>query len=313
MFAPISDNQRMSVGPDLIDLLRIVRGRVRLVIATTAIVAGACAAYAILAMPVYRAVTVLAPAESERGMGSLGAALGQLGSLASLAGVGGLDQRNSATEEALAVLRSREFLARFIEERQLLPLLFPSRWDPATRRWRSSWFRPEPTLARGVAYLNDEILSATKDKKTGLVTLTIDWRDRDAAADWANDLVSRVNAEMRGRAMKRAVAYTQFLEQELKSTELVATREAINRLIEEQIKQRMVASVTQEFAFRTIGRAMAPDPDDRLRPRRGLLVVVGLILGLIAGALLAIADAAFGGAFARSGSGGNPEPRPTAS
>ena len=69
---------------------------------------------------------------------------------------------------------------------------------------------------------------------------------------------------------------------------VVATRDAINRLIEEQIKQRMVASVAQDYAFRIVGRALPPDEDDRYSPRRLRLAIAGLVLGLLAGALAAI-------------------------
>ena len=101
--------------------------------------------------------------------------------------------------------------------------------------------------------------------------------------------------------MTRAIAYTGFLEKELASTDLVEARAAINRLIEEQIKQRMLASVSQEYAFRTVGRALPPDADDFVSPRRLLLVVGGTALGFALGSALALVLAARsrpGGAFA---------------
>ncbi|MDE2136624.1 MAG: hypothetical protein KGJ68_04260, partial [Gammaproteobacteria bacterium] len=109
----------------------------------------------------------------------------------------------------------------------------------------------------------------------------------------------RVNAEMRARAMAKALAYTGFLEKELAATELVETRAAISRLIEEQIKQRMVASVTQEYAFQTVGHAYPPDADDFVRPQRLLLAVGGIFLGLLLG-LGAAFVASLGGAPRRA-------------
>lgn len=124
--------------------------------------------------------------------------------------------------------------------------------------------------------------------KTGLVTVQIDWKDRDEAARWGNAMVERINAEMRARALAQADAYVGYLTQESEKTTDVGTRDAINRLIESQIKQRMVATVTQEYAFRVVDRAMAPDAKDRERPNKPLFAILGLLLGLTAGCFAAL-------------------------
>ena len=71
--------------------------------------------------PVYRAAVVLAPANADRnGIGSgLDSGLGQLGGLAALAGLN-LGGTEGMTEEALAVLRSRQFTEAFISDRMLI-------------------------------------------------------------------------------------------------------------------------------------------------------------------------------------------------
>ena len=289
-------------SPELRAIGRLVAAHRWLVLGVTLVVGAAFTAYAFLATPIYRATAVLAPTEVERSIGGLSGALGQLSNVAALAGVGGLDQRNLSVEESLAVLRSNEFLGRFIADHDLLPRLFPSAWDAAHGRWKSRWFRPQPTMARGVDYFDARILNAERDRRTGLVRVSVDWRDREEAAAWANELVARVNAEMRARAMAKALAYAGFLEKELTSTELVETRAAISRLIEEQIKQRMVASVTQEYAFQTVGHAYPPDAEDFVRPQRILLTVGGVLLGLLLGLGAAFVAALGGSAPARANS-----------
>ena len=37
--------------------------------------------------------------------------------------------------------------------------------------------------------LSKSILSVVEDKKSGLINLSISWKDPEVAADWANDLV----------------------------------------------------------------------------------------------------------------------------
>lgn len=232
--------------------------------------------------PIYSATTILVPARTGQSSGGLGA-LGDLGGLVSLAGIS-IGSRGSETEEALAVLRSREFTERFMADENLLPKLFASRWNAAAGTWKSV----PPTPAKAYRYFNTKIRSIEQDKKTGLVSLEIDWKDRTEAAAWANELVQRLNQEMRVRALAAADASLGYLDNELQTTTVVATREAIGHLIESQVKSRMVANVSKEFAFRVVDRAMPADADSPVRPQKLLMVAAGFFTGLMIGIVYAL-------------------------
>lgn len=241
--------------------------------------------------PVYRAWVVLAPASAERSSmgGAVNSVLGQMGPLggvASLAGinVGGADV---ATEEALAVLRSRQFTGAFIQDKNLKVVLFPRRWDPVANSWKGGP-DAEPSAAAAYRYFNKRVRSIVQDKKTGLVTLQVNWVDREEAAAWANELVQRLNSEIRARAIANADKSLSFLERELASTQVIEVRDAINRLIESQVKRRMLADVTEEYAFRVVDRATIPDEDETVMPSRVLLLAIGPLVGLIVGTLLVL-------------------------
>jgi uncharacterized protein involved in exopolysaccharide biosynthesis len=248
---------------------------------------GAALAVALLSTPVYRATTVLISASTDRaGLGnSLGSALGQLSGVAALAGVN-LAPNTAETEEALAVLRSRDFTESFIRDNELMPVLFAKKWDAAKRAWTGA---PDqrPTEAQAFRYFDRSVRGVTQDKKTGLIEINIDWKDRDRAAAWANEQVRRLNAEMRRRAIEQADASVGFLQKELGATTVVDTRAAINRLVETQINKRMLANVSQEYAFRVVDRALPPDTEDIVWPKRSLLLLGGMILGLGLGCVLA--------------------------
>jgi uncharacterized protein involved in exopolysaccharide biosynthesis len=232
-----------------------------------------------LMTPIYRSSTVLVPANSNQGSlaGSLGSALGSLGGLAGLAGLN-LNSSNAATDEALAVLQSRQFSDAFIADKQLLPVFFPEKWDAKNHSWNVPRDK-QPTPATAFKYFDRKIRSVTQDKKTGLVILQIEWKDPKLAAAWANELVQRLNVEMQRRALEEANASLGYLEKELAGTNTVETRAAINRLIESQINRRMLANVTEQYAFRVVDRAMPPDPGDKVRPKKALMIIVGGCLG----------------------------------
>jgi uncharacterized protein involved in exopolysaccharide biosynthesis len=241
-------------------------------------------AYVLVATPVYRSTTVVAPAAHQDSV-NIGSALGQLGGIAALAGIGG--GYGVETEEALAVLRSREFTERFLREESVLPALYPESWDVGRGRWRVPRGE-EPSFARAYQRFHLTIRDVTQDKKTGLIAVSIDWKDREKSADWANKLVARVNEEMRRRAVEKADRSLGFLERELQTTSTVETRAAISHLIESEVRQRMLANVTDEFAFRVVDRALPADVADPVRPRKLALIAIGAVVGSVLGVMFAL-------------------------
>jgi uncharacterized protein involved in exopolysaccharide biosynthesis len=237
--------------------------------------------------PVYRAKVMIVDASIERsGLGGMSAALGQFGGLASLAGIGP-GAMGGGTAEPLAVLRSREFTEAFIRDRNLIPVLYPKLWNAAAGKWNVEG-DDIPTLARAFRMFDKSVRTVTEDRRTGLITLSIEWTDPNVAAEWANTLVARLNAEMRVRAIQRTNDAVAYLEKELGSTSELETRQAINRLMEAQIKQRMLANVTMEYSFRVVDRALPPDLRDKVRPKRLLMLLTGGVLGLALGIFAAL-------------------------
>ena len=250
------------------------------IVASCAVFTALFAIFALTARPLYRAQTVLVDARADsNASNSLNVALGQLGGLASIARIG--VPAGTQVDEAMAVMKSRDFTEGFIEDNNLLPALFPDLWDAAATRWRTDNGQP-PKLVRAFKVFN-AARSVTQPVRGGLVNVTIEWRDPEQAAAWANLLVARLNSEMRTRAIASTDRSVSYLEKELTGTSNLGTQQAINRLIETQVNQRMLANVTQEYAFRVVEKALPPEPDDKVGPSKPLLVALGFGIGLIFG------------------------------
>ncbi len=236
--------------------------------------------------PIYRGKTVLAPADLEKKSGGSGlsSALGSVSGFAALAGLG-LGGNDYATEEAIAVLKSESLTEAFIEDENLLPELFPKSWDPVAKRWKPG--KKVPTLGAGFRAF-DKIRKVQKDSKTELVTLQIDWKDPVKAANLTNELVERLNDEMRKRAIAEADASMVYLQHEMATTVDVNTREAISRLMEQQIKEEMLAHVTKEYSLKVVDRALPADLDFPVKPIKILYIGVGFIFGFLIGTAIAI-------------------------
>jgi uncharacterized protein involved in exopolysaccharide biosynthesis len=239
----------------------------------------ATAAVAFMTSPVYRGKVVTVVISDQAG-GGLGGLLGQFGGLASLAGLN-LPLGDSNRAEAIAVLSSREFSRSFIEDENLLPVLFWKKWDAGQGKWSVDDPDDIPTIGDGLKKFEEKVRRVNVDELTGLVTLTIDWRDRELAARWANGMVARANQEMRRRAIDEARRSIEYLEAEAAKTSVAELRSTIYSVVETQINTIMLASVRDEYSFRVIDPASVPDADKYVWPRRALILALGFIVSIL--------------------------------
>lgn len=275
-------------GDDQIDLLRLWRTLWQgkwLIAGITGFIVALCLAYALFATEWYRADVLLTPAEakSTQGLADQLSGLGSLSGLASLAGItiGGAD-----TAEPLAVLTSRDFTRAFIVEQDLLPVLFVDDWDAKTGRWKATDPQDQPDIYDAVKYFDEDIRRVKEDKKTKLVTVTIEWTEPQVAAEWANLLVKRLNDRMRQRSLQEAESNVSYLKRELADANIVTLQQSVGRLLESELQKAMLARVNEEFAFRIIDRAEAPKW--RSRPKRALIMGFGVIAGVLLSSLIVL-------------------------
>jgi uncharacterized protein involved in exopolysaccharide biosynthesis len=238
-----------------------------LIIAITSLFAVGGVAYALVAQEWWRAEVVLAPADKKGGMSG---ALSQLSGLASLAGVsvGGGD-----SNEPLAVLKSKDFARQFITEMNLMPVLLK---DQKTEDGKA------PDI-RDALRIFETVRSVSDDKKTGLVTLSVRWKDADTAALWANELARRVNARLRAEALAEAERNVTYLQKEMAATSVVSLQQSMGRVLEGEMQKLMLARGNEEFAFKVIDKATPPKLRDA--PKRALIAIVATLAGGFLGIL----------------------------
>jgi uncharacterized protein involved in exopolysaccharide biosynthesis len=276
-----------SGSDDVVDLFTVLRllWQAKWVVATIVLTfAGLGAAYAFLATPVYRATAVLAPNERDEGSPIPSG----LSGLASLAGFNLGTSTNST--EALAILRSRAFAAEFIEDFDLLPVLFEEDWNAEKRSWDVRDPEDQPDIRDGVRFFIEQVRLVTEDDETGLVTLSIDWIDPELAADWAGELTARINHRLRARDLKESERKLSDLRKQLDQSSLVELRQAIAQLIQNEIQSMTIARAEEDYAFRVIDPPEVPK--ERYSPKRALIVALSGALGLVVGAIWILSRAA---------------------
>lgn len=223
----------------------------------------------------YRAEVLLAPVSTNKNDG-MSALISQFGDIAALVD-GYVGSTKDRTAESIATLQSRVLASQFIRERNLKPRLFPDKWDTVKQDWRDP--AEVPTDLEAYEVFDKRIRTVNVDRRTGLVSLFMEWEDPELAAKWANELVTAVNERRRAEAVHDAQQSIEYLERQLAQTSSVDIRQSLYRLIEAQTKTIALAHARGEYAFKVIDPAVPPElPVPR---RRALIVAVGFLLGVV--------------------------------
>jgi uncharacterized protein involved in exopolysaccharide biosynthesis len=246
----------------------------KLLIAIVAVLTPAIAVgLSYLLKPTFRADTVLAAASSDKSAGGLGGLLGQYGGLASLAGIDVSGMSKSSINESLEILRSRAFTEKFITEMKLMPVLFPEKSAKPPTMWD--------------AYKRFNGLRKTaKDMNTGFVKLSIEWHDPKAAAEWANGLVRMLNDHLRARTIEESTRSINYLQEQLDTTVVTERRQMLVRLMESETQKIVLAQAQDDFAMRVLDRAVVPQ--EKVAPKRLLILVSAFLGGLFLGIIIAL-------------------------
>lgn len=278
---------------DLRELFSVIWQDKWVVIVITTLFAVASVFYAINQPDVYKSEALLTPAEAPQ-QGGLEAFAGQLGGLASLAGanLGGGSTNN--TQLAIEVLKSRQFTTAFIQKHNVLPdLMAVESWQQADNSIKynselysktdNKWLREakapyqsKPSMQEAFKVFS-KVVTADIDKESGMITISVEHLSPVIAQQWVNWLIQDINAEMKARDVEEANRSIEFLTLQLQETKVADIRTVLYKLVEEQAKTIMFANVRDEYAFKTIDPAVAPE--QKFKPRRAIICIAGTFLG----------------------------------
>ncbi|RYV02603.1 LPS O-antigen length regulator [Shewanella sp. OPT22] len=274
-----------------------------LITAITTVFAIGSVIFALMQPNIYKSEALLSPVTEKQG-GGLSALAGQFGGLASLAGINlGGGASGDKSQLAIQILKSREFTSSFIQKHNILPdLMAVEEWnrndnsisyDPKLYNSTSQkWVRevnlpkhPKPSMQEAYKEFA-KILNIGTDKETGMVTISIEHQSPYIAQNWVKWLVADINTEMKIRDVSEAHKSIQFLENELKQTRVSDIRTMLFSLVEEQTKTIMFSKVRDEYVFKTIDPALVPE--EKAKPKRALICVLGTMLGGMLGVMLVL-------------------------
>ncbi len=217
---------------DLYELWLVLVKRKKIVLGITLFAIIMAIAIAFILPPVYKTEATLMP------LGGKSKGISGLAGLASLAGISLPTTQSGITVEA--VLKSRTLRERIIKKLNLLPKLFPDKWDAKHKKWilKSKEDHP-PTLYDGAKKLKD-LISVSTDRKTGVLTFSVEFKeDPELAYKIAVTGLEEARKILNEKAFTLARKYRIYVEERLKDAKktLEQTEEIYKKFMEGKIKE----------------------------------------------------------------------------
>ena len=200
--------------------------------------------------------------------------------------------------ELVETVQSERLTRDLIASENLLPVLFPKRWDSQTNSWRAdSSFSgslrrfikgltgnaedPNAPPSMALAFETfDRLRTVELSQRTGLISIEIEWSDPEIAADWVNKTIQHANDFLMRRAEREALSRLEFYTNQVAQESAVNIRTNIYQLMQNEYERLATLGAAEEYALTTIDPAFVPNR--RFRPQRAVIAVMGLVLGFLA-------------------------------
>ena len=247
--------------------------------------------YALSLPNIYTSKTLLAPSKNENSISS------NMGSLSSLASIGGFNLPNegvSKTQEAIERIKSFDFFTKyFLPNVRLEDLMAVKKWIPESNTLiyddeifdenKGGWLQNSKTQSiptKQDAYKKyKDILKISENASTFFVSLSIDHESPFIAKEWVDIIVLNINESMREQDKEYAQSSIDFLEEQFTYVNIQTIKDAISNLLENQIQVLMMASSNQAYVFEVLDSSFVPE--EKSRPSRALICILGTILGSV--------------------------------
>ena len=271
-------NSNLELEVSIAEVLSLVIEKWRILFFSVLSFAVAGVFYSLSLPEIFRASVLMTEAYESSQVTSGGLPEAVTGAYGRFAGVS-LGRKSTSLEQGLALLKSKRFAEEFIQKQNLSKTLFADEWDAKNNEWIDG-----EGPSKWQIYREFNAMMSTSLNAEGMVLLSLEFTDRVLAANIANAIVSYINEMMRNEAIQEAEKSIDFLEGELKKTNLVNSQSILYSLIEQQTEKIMIASVRDQYTFKVIDPAVVPD--ERISPNRRNIVMffglIGVFIGLCA-------------------------------
>lgn len=280
---------------DLVNILSESKKNIALITGTFFIVASL---YTFFLPDVYTSDSLLTIADdSEAGGSGFASMASRYSGLASMAGVTMANGSSSKSDHIIATIKSRAFFKHLASIPGIYPPLVASdSYDPKTKKLilnqgiynavKDTWVSGMPSL-QGSHYeyfVKNLVISA--DKKTGFIYLSFTHISPEFSLLMAQTIIKEANNVVRFQHIGESNKALAYLNNELKKTFEIGTKDSISTLIDAQLKVQMLANVRQDYVISPIDKPVLPEW--KSGPTRTRTVLLSSFVGLLISAFFAL-------------------------
>jgi uncharacterized protein involved in exopolysaccharide biosynthesis len=240
----------------------------------------------------YKAEVILAPAQEQAG--GLAGLASQYGGLAAMAGINIGGKQSSDVDQAITLVKSWPFLDAIVDKYNLKPeIMAVKEWDSIndkiiydediynfqTKQWvqEPKSNRPSEPTSYDVYRSFSEMISVSRDPKSGLINLSVEHRVPKMSHEWVKLLVQELNNHFQYRDTQDAARNIEYLKTKIQETSIAEMQLVFYRMVEAQMKTLMLAEVSGEYLVRTV---VAPSvPERTSQPKRAMICIIAVLLG----------------------------------
>lgn len=248
----------------------------------------------------YSSSALLAPSNSDD---SLPSSLSAFSTIAGFAGVNLPGDSNNSSQEAIERIQSYDFFATFfLPEIKIENLLAVAGWNPDTNmiiyddsiydNKSNKWItkpgnKKKSTPSNQKAYKEyKNSLQIIENSKSSFVTITVEHQSPYIAKQWLEIIIDKINESMRLEDKEETSNSIKFLKETLTSNNNKNIEEVITQLLESQMQNLMLVSVSDSYIYKIIDSPRVAE--EKMSPNRILIVIIGSFLGLMLSILLAL-------------------------
>ena len=219
-----------------------------------------------------------------------------LSGLAGIAGVSLPDAETDKSNKGIEVLKSRKLFKEFVNTNNVLvPLMAANGWDEKSNSLKidsnlydigqAKWVRnakPPRGVIPSLQEAHEEflkLLSISKNRETGLITIGIKHFSLNIAKIWIEELIYLVNKTIKDEDVAKAERSITYLKEQINNTQLDELQAQFFELIQAQTETVMLAKATPEYLFSIIDPPVAPEL--KSEPNRLIIVFIGSFIGFI--------------------------------
>jgi LPS O-antigen subunit length determinant protein (WzzB/FepE family) len=292
----INTPQTSNVYDSEIDLLEIFsvlwEGKIKIIFITS-LFAILSVFYALSIPNQYKATALLASTQVESS--GLSGALGQLGGLASLAGVNVNSGGSSEAAKAKAIMISWNFIEGFIKNNNLeVELVAGKRWDKELNQLQindeiydvknKTWLVDKPSSWSLFKSFSSSL--SVSETNSGFLSVAIEHYSPYVAKQWLDLYVNEINKHMQELQITKVNNNISYLQEQISTTSNAEMQEVFYTIIEEQIKNKMLAEASPNYAFVPVSASMLPE--EKSKPKRAIICISITLIGGIFSVLIVL-------------------------